>query len=114
MKRCGSVLMTALLTAACLAPPARAQEAPYATPAPHRVWAAAGFGGGGGGGHDAGVIGFMAQLVYERRPHHFALRAIGLADFSDHALSELGFLYGRVAIDNMFFASASTGLSAVY
>ncbi|MGH7448256.1 MAG: hypothetical protein ACRELT_11885, partial [Longimicrobiales bacterium] len=42
------------------------------------------------------------------------LRAIGLADFSDHALSELGFLYGRVAIDNMFFASASTGLSAVY
>lgn len=83
---------------------------------PHRVWIAAGF-GGGSAMDGTGNAGLVAQIVYERAPHHFALRALGLADLvgsADSGLAEVGLLYGRVATGNMGFAAASAGASAVY
>ena len=114
-------MFAALLSAAAFLPinvsTANAQARP-AVPermSPHRVWIAAGFGGGGAADGNGGV-GLVAQIVYERAPHHFALRALGVVDvgYSDRGLADVGVLYGRVAAGNMGFAAASTGLSAVH
>jgi hypothetical protein len=98
-------LSTILATA-----PADAQERP------HRVWLAAGVGGGGayGGGDAAGVV---FQGVYERAPHHYALRLVvltGLPGTSADGFGEFGVLYGRFAAAGPAQAHAAAGLSAVY
>jgi hypothetical protein len=109
-KRSWAGALLALLLTAAATEPVAAQDRP------HRVWLAAGLGGGGayGGG---GGYGVLLQGVYERAPHHVALRLISLTDFpgtSDDGLGEFGVLYGRFAAGDDVQAHAAAGLSAVY
>lgn len=71
---------------------------------------------GGGGGRDAGGSGLVGQLVYERAPHHFALRGLGLADlpYAQEGLAEAGLLYGRFGGGGIAHAAMAAGLSAVH
>lgn len=89
---------------------AMAQEIPDAT----RVWAAVGLGAGvpasGGDG-----IGNMAQLVYQRMPHHAAIRGLVLHDLdrATDLIGELGALYGRTHLFGWGHAAVASGVSAV-
>lgn len=81
----------------------------------HRVWL--GLGVGGGGTAEVDAVGVLGQLVYERAPHHFAVRVIALADVSsgaDRGMGEAGVLYGRMISGGIAAASASAGLSYVH
>lgn len=102
-------LLVALL--GCLAPgAAMAQETPGRT----RVWGAAGLGAGvptsGGDG-----IGNLAQLVYQREPHHAAIRALVLHDLDGNTdlIAEVGALYGRMRTFGWGHLAAAAGASVV-
>lgn len=90
-----------------------------ASPAPLRVWMGLGLAGGASRNVDGG-FGLMGEVVVQRAPHQWMLRALGLADFSnfpdggsDGGFGEVGVLYGRVATGPYGQASVSAGLSVV-
>ena len=95
---------------ACTASAAMAQEAPHRT----SVWGAVGMGAGlptsGGDG-----IGNMAQLVYQKRPHHAAVRALVLHDLDrgTDEIAEVGALYGRTLAFGWGDVALATGVAAV-
>ncbi len=61
-----------------------------------RVWL--GLGVAAGGGHDAGGGGVLAEIVFQKRAHYFAVRGLLIADpFGSDNIAELGVLYGRSA-----------------
>lgn len=79
-----------------------------------RVWGAIGVGGGmptsGGDG-----IANMAQLVYQKGPHHVAVRGLVLHDLdrSTKEIGELGALYGRANVFTRGHVDVAAGLSGV-
>ena len=104
-----------LLGAAALFTPARA--AAQAAGQPHRVWLGAGA-AGGGSTHDAidGGVGALAQLVYQGRGHHAALRGLAIGDVfgtSANGLGEVGLLYGRAISTGSGHAALAAGLAGV-
>lgn len=111
-----AVLTAALLLAAvALLDPARA--AAQTVEQPHRAWLAAGL-AGAGSTSDAvdGGVGALAQLVYQRRGHHFALRGLAVGDVygsSAQGLGELGLLYGRAITTGSGHAALAAGLAGV-
>ena len=103
-------MMLAALFACLATSAAAAQELPKRT----RVWAAVGVGAGmptsGGDG-----IANMAQLVYQRRPHHAALRGLVLHDLDrgTNEIGELSVLYGRTDLFGRGNIAIAAGLSGV-
>lgn len=83
-------------------------------PQPARAWLGVGL-GGGGGLEDVSGMGLMGQLVYQRSPHHLAVRglAIGdvISDSSSPNVGELGLLYGRTRMGYMGHVSAAAGVA---
>jgi hypothetical protein len=80
---------------------------------PARAWLAAGLGGGGGAA-DVGGLAFMAQVVYQREPHHLAVRGLALGDTRASGspdVGELGVLYGRTRMGYMGHMSVAAGLA---
>jgi hypothetical protein len=78
-----------------------------------RVWLGLGFGSGARADGAAGGA-FLAEVVYQVRAHHFAIRALGVIDpYSDNAdeFGEFGLLYGRAAKRPWGHASIATGLA---
>jgi hypothetical protein len=77
-----------------------------------RMWLGAGLGSGARA--DGGGVAVMGELVYQVRPHHFALRGILVADplgEDADAFGELGLLYGRTALRKWGHASIAAGLA---
>ena len=101
----------AVALAALLPAVAGAQEASAL-----KAWAALGVGAGypatGGDG-----ITNLAQLVVQRRPHHFAARVLVMHDIETHPLgdeiAEMGILYGRTPLVAGRNVTLATGISAV-
>ena len=106
MRRMMLVVLLGFMTASAAA----AQKVPGRA----RIWAAVGLGAGmptsGGDG-----IGKMAQLVFEKEPHHVAIRAVVLHDLDSatDAIAELGALYGRTRVFDWGHAALAGGVSAV-
>jgi len=79
-----------------------------------RLWGAIGAGPGfptsGGDG-----IANMAQLVYQKRSHHAAVRALILHDIdrATNEIGEIGALYGRTSVMGSFPVVVAAGLSGV-
>ena len=100
----------ALVVAASLsvAPALTAQEAP----AGWRLWSALGFGGGGSADGDG--LALVGQLVFQRSPHHLALRATGIGEPYDPAscpMGDVGLLYGRTATGPVGHATIASGFA---
>lgn len=89
-----------------LAQPAQAQR-------PTRIWVGIGLGGTASTTSNADATTLMGQLVYQRAPHHFALRGLVSAELygSLDALGELGLIYGRVFSGGLGHAMIGSGLS---
>lgn len=95
-------LVVALLAVA-FPPAAAAQDRP-------RIWLGAGL--AGGGGQDVAGVGLMGQLVFQKRAHHFAARALFMFDPYDSGnIGELGVLYGRVVQRPWGHAAIAGGLA---
>jgi len=81
---------------------------------PARAWLGVGL-GGGGGMEDVSGAALMGQLVYQRSPHHLAVRGLVLAEAGSGSSSpnvgELGLLYGRTRMGYMGHMSAAAGLA---
>jgi hypothetical protein len=96
----------------CVAPRLSAQLPGHQSPGGWRLWAAFGLGfGGSAKGEGAAVVG---ELVFQRSPHHLALRATGIADLFDPAscgMGDLGVVYGRTAIGSLGHATVGSGLA---
>ncbi len=66
-----------------------------------------------------GGLGAVVQLAYQKGPHHFAARALGLADFHGFpdsgggGLGELGLVYGRRRTASFGYAALSAGAAFV-
>ncbi len=75
-----------------------------------RIWL--GLGLAGGGGNDAEGMGVTGQLVYQKRAHYFAARALYFGDIYDSDnVGELGVLYGRAALRPWGHASIAGGIA---
>ncbi len=77
-----------------------------------RVWAAGGM--GGGGSSNAGGLGFMGELVFQKQPHHIALRAVGMVDIYDagsRSIAEVSLLYGRAVTGRVGHAVIASGVA---
>jgi hypothetical protein len=84
---------------------------------PTRVWVGLGLGGGKGGGVEENPVAFIAQLAFQRRPHHALLRFVFLADGGfpdggDDNVSEVALLYGRMRSTGFGHAGVATGLAS--
>ncbi len=55
----------------------------------------------------------LVQLVWQRGPHHVALRTVGITDFYD-ATSDVGVLYGRTRTASWGHAAVAAGLAGVH
>jgi hypothetical protein len=79
-----------------------------------RIWAAIGAGAAAPTSGGEGIAN-MAQLVYEKRHHHAALRALVVHDIErpTNEIGELSALYGRTAMMGTFPVVIATGVSAV-
>lgn len=83
-------------------------------PIPARVWGAVGLGAAvptsGGDG-----IGNMAQLVYQKAPHHAALRGLVLHDLDrdTDTIGEVAALYGRMRPFGRHHVAVAAGVAAV-
>lgn len=79
-----------------------------------RVWVAGGLGAGvptsGGDG-----IANMVQLVYQKHPHHAAIRGLVLHDLDrgTDEIAEAGLVYGRTRVFGRADVAVAAGLSAV-
>ena len=85
---------------------------------PSRVWAGAGL--AGGGSSEVGGLGVMLQIVYQKQPHHVALRGVYLHDLSGFPdsgggdiIAEAGLLYGRTNAMKWGHVAFAAGASAV-
>jgi hypothetical protein len=78
-----------------------------------RMWLGLGFGSGARADGATGAA-FMAEVVYQVRAHHFAIRALGVIDpYGESAdeFGEFGLLYGRAAKRSWGHASIASGLA---
>ena len=89
-------------------------SAAHAQQRPARIWAGIGLGSTVSPGTNSDAAAVMAQLVYQRAAHHFALRIMGSADLygNSDALGELGVIYGRVYSGSLGHAMVGTGVSS--
>lgn len=105
---CGAIIGALILS--ITAPTAIAQN----TENRALMWGAVGLGAAvpssGGDG-----IANMAQLVFQKRPHHAAIRALIIHDIErpTNEIGELGALYGRTTVLGSFPVAIATGVSAV-
>jgi hypothetical protein len=77
------------------------------------IWLGLGVGGGARADGASGAA-LMAEVVYQVKAHHFAIRGLGVVDpFGENAdeFGELGLLYGRAAKRLWGHASIATGLA---
>ena len=99
-----------VLTLSISAPTAMAQN----TENRALVWGAVGLGAAvpssGGDG-----IANMAQFVFQKKPHHAAIRALIIHDIGrpTNEIGELSALYGRTTVLGSFPVAIATGVSAV-
>jgi hypothetical protein len=97
------VLLLLLPSVAEAAPPDRK---------PWRLWGGLGF--GSGGNDDDNGVAIVTQLVFQKAPHHLALRLGAIADLYDPGSCDLldaGVLYGRTAMGPMGHATIAAGLA---
>ena len=103
-------MILAVVFGALAASGATAQQVPSRA----RVWGAAGVGAGvptsGGDG-----ITNMVQLVFQKEPHHAAIRALVLHDLDrgTNEIGEVGPLYGRMQQRKWGHVTLASGVSAV-
>lgn len=113
--RKATITAALLLAATALLPGGRAAAQSFEQP--HRIWLGVGLAGGGStSGEGDGGAGLLAQIVYQRRGHHFALRGLGLGDpygNSARSFGELGLIYGRAITTGSGHAAVAAGLAGV-
>jgi hypothetical protein len=78
------------------------------------VWAAAGIGAAAPTTGGEGIAN-IAQIVFERNPHHAALRVVAIHDIDrpTNEIGELSALYGRIRTIRNYPFVLATGVSAV-
>lgn len=79
-----------------------------------RVWAAIGVGGSAPASGGEGITN-MVQLVYQKTPHHAAIRGLILHDIdrNTNEIGEVGILYGRTRSLPWARVAVATGISEV-
>lgn len=111
-----TAIVTAALLLAAAASGLDGRAAAQSFEQPHRIWLGAGLAGAGSTSDDIDGAGLLAQVVYQRRGHHFALRGLALGDpygNSSRSLGELGLNYGRAITTGAGHAAVAAGLAGV-
>ena len=78
-----------------------------------RVWAAVGLGGAASSKAD-GASAVLGQIVYQKQPHHAAVRIVSIFDLFGEgapAFGSIDLLYGRTITGRVGHASLATGLA---
>jgi hypothetical protein len=81
--------------------------------APWRLWGAAGLGSAGGGNEEG--VAAVGQVVFQKAPHHVAIRAVGILDPFDPGtcgMGDIGVLYGRMTTGRVGHAAVAAGVAA--